>query len=640
MKIMKPSDKRDALRSAVSRSAVLLSAFFLSSFCSWCLCGEPSSLDPGLDRPYQLQVVLDFSENRFLTPIFQDQVERDLRDQLRQTYGPLAEVEVVRRHPLLREVQAKGLQQALDAWEELSEHKTHFVLIDYVDGRYKLQARQHDGGTGLSSPLVRQQQTIDRRLVARLAALLINSDFGLVGTVLEAGTDVRLAIQGGKRGTSLGRWLKKGDIFAVVRLHRQGSTVRSTRLPWAILQVAQEPRDGECRCRFFHRFEEDRLTSGKGILGYRGLQIATTTAPVRLRLIDDQTFQPLDRLRAHLSRDGFSGKARELTTDADGLAATEEAFANVAFVRILSGNSVVAQFPVPLVDERTVVCRVRVNPQTGLEALEFRKDLWVRRIYDDLLAGSARVAELNDLLGKSLPAALERARQGAKNLHEELNTLELERDQLIDLARQLKPRPAQLDLREGQQRLEELQQRQKRLAAFITQLEAAVKEAGSKKTQNLRQMLERARLLENLADFDQAIAHYEKFLAMDADQAKVKSHLEALKKSWAVRTMEHGQAREFLLKAWPRTEVAGLKAALAEAKKAFAVCKKNGDALTPRKLPGANLAHAANLHKRLDTLKGQDTEDNRAEARALVGVAQDLMQFHRDVNAFLTGVKK
>src|SRR5439155_8322904 len=100
-----------------------------SGFLIVCVCCLPSlaraDLDPGLKQPYHLQIVLHIADNRFLTPIFQEQVERELRDHLQLAYGPLAEVEVVRHHPLLRVVRTKGLQLALDGCDELSDRKTH-----------------------------------------------------------------------------------------------------------------------------------------------------------------------------------------------------------------------------------------------------------------------------------------------------------------------------------------------------------------------------------------------------------------------------------------------------------------------------------------------------------------------------------
>src|SRR5438067_1118494 len=128
-----------------------------------------AALDPELKTPYQLRVVLHIADHRALTPVFQQQLQRELAGQLQLTYGPLARVEVVRVHRLLKDIRARGLQ-ALDDWGELSGFKTHFVLVDYADGCYRLQARQHDGMTGMASPVIRRDQTPEPRLVARTAA--------------------------------------------------------------------------------------------------------------------------------------------------------------------------------------------------------------------------------------------------------------------------------------------------------------------------------------------------------------------------------------------------------------------------------------------------------------------------------------
>ena len=68
----------------------------------------------------------------------------------------------------------EGLQQALDAWTELSDFTTHFVLVDFAAGQYRIHARQHDGGTGMCPGVARQTQTADgmlresREVVVRL----------------------------------------------------------------------------------------------------------------------------------------------------------------------------------------------------------------------------------------------------------------------------------------------------------------------------------------------------------------------------------------------------------------------------------------------------------------------------------------
>src|SRR5262245_44225584 len=84
-----------------------------------CLCvPQPvrTALDPELKSPYQLRVVLHVAEQRMFTADFQNQLESQLRDQLRLTFGKLANVEVTRFHPLLNDIRVKGLQAALDSW--------------------------------------------------------------------------------------------------------------------------------------------------------------------------------------------------------------------------------------------------------------------------------------------------------------------------------------------------------------------------------------------------------------------------------------------------------------------------------------------------------------------------------------------
>src|SRR5262245_56629256 len=100
-------------------------------------------------KPYRLRVVLDVGKHRVLTDVFREQLRRELRDGLQASFGALAQVEVADTHPRLAEVRRDGLKAALDRWHYLTGVKTHFVLVDFIDGQYVLQARQHDGLTGL-----------------------------------------------------------------------------------------------------------------------------------------------------------------------------------------------------------------------------------------------------------------------------------------------------------------------------------------------------------------------------------------------------------------------------------------------------------------------------------------------------------
>src|SRR6516162_3229655 len=229
-------------------------AAVLLALCSLGLCGRARALDPELTTPYKVQVVLRVAPNRLLTPIFKEQLRRDLLQGLQAALGAMGQVEVIdlgqvpadKQEPLWQEVAAKGLQAGLDGPSRgTSEVKTHFVNVDYVDGQYEIQARQYDGLTGTATPAVRRERTPDRQFVARTAALLVDRDFGLVGTVTDGGDgqSVKVAFKGGGLKVPLDRWVKKGDVLALVQV-RDGQTRRES---WMLLQADAAPSaDGSC----------------------------------------------------------------------------------------------------------------------------------------------------------------------------------------------------------------------------------------------------------------------------------------------------------------------------------------------------------------------------------------------------------
>src|SRR5260370_30385794 len=158
--------------------------FLIASLCSLCLCGESSAqLDPEKDSPYQLQIVLRIADHPPLTPAFKDQVKRELRASLQDAFADLARVEITDTHLQLKEIESKGLQGALEGWKDISSQKTHFVLIDFRDGQYEIQAGQHDGFTGLARPLTRSPQAPDREFVAPPAPVPPGREFGRAGTL-------------------------------------------------------------------------------------------------------------------------------------------------------------------------------------------------------------------------------------------------------------------------------------------------------------------------------------------------------------------------------------------------------------------------------------------------------------------------
>ena len=134
---------------------------------------QSGRLDPESKVPYFWRVILKIQPHPLLSPTFRDQLKRDLEAALQPSLGTLGTVEVIdlastpRDHwdPLWQQFDDKGFA-ALESPRDLTGVKTHFLKLEYRDGLYQLEARQHDGFTGISSgyagfgsPVIRKQST-------------------------------------------------------------------------------------------------------------------------------------------------------------------------------------------------------------------------------------------------------------------------------------------------------------------------------------------------------------------------------------------------------------------------------------------------------------------------------------------------
>ncbi len=599
---------------------IVIGAFFTTT-------SARAALDPETKKPYQLQVVLQIGSNRVFTPLFQEQLERDLANQLKAIFGDLARVEVTRTHPLFNEIKTKGLNAALENWDALSERTTHFVLLDYVDGGYRIQTRSHEGLTGQAGPPSPPTHTHQRDELARTIAERIESAFSPVGTVTAVGKSVLLKLKGGELGVPFDRWIKAGHVFAVSRIVEEGGRRKAQRLEWALLEVLEPPAAGDCRCKYWHRYQEDDLGETPGTFGFRALRLPTTPGPVKVQLLDDTTLAPLEGVRVRVQKPG-AGKPVELITNRDGLAVTREVFDHLALVQVLSGDTVRARFPVVVMAGRTSVARVKIQPGgESLAPFETRRDAWLRRVYENARLSSDRARDLATQLHQSLDAALDAGRKSLPELDAEIKYLAAERDQLSRLAKEKNWR---FDPRAGDQELAELRKQAKELGDFVQRVESVLKEAGGEKALGLVQLLERARLFEAEADFDHAIRLYEQVVQASPAEKKVKAHLDRLKEGWAIKGEKHKQAREFVYQSWPVLDVAGLGKNMDRAQEALAACKEAGDKLTPLKFLRVNAGHTANLQKQLDTLKRRESEDNRNKAKTLAAIGETLIRLHQD----------
>ncbi len=594
------------------------------------------ALDTETTKPYPLKLVIHFANHPLLsTPYFQEQVQRELRDNLQVALGDLAKVEVVRDHPLLTEVEAKGLEKALDGWESLGTDKIHFVLIDFADGDYEIQTRQYDELSGLPSPVVRRRRTAERLLVARTAALMVDQDFGLVGTFDRDGDKVQVTLKGGGLGVPLEHWVKKGEVFAVALIVDQGSTgQRSVRAPWTLLQVLENPQNGVCSCQLWARFAPP-FPEVPGVVGYRCLKLGTARAPLRLRLVSDKLAKPLSSKPVQISAHGFQpGDDDEgLSTTADGLVKSNRRYQHVAFVRVLEGANVRANIPVPIVDERTISCELRDQKELeGQGQLQLRRDHWIARLYERMAVSQNISTKLNDLVDKFPEDARDAAERALKELNQDLKTLKEQGEYLRKEAGKLPP-GTNLKLEQGDQILQELEEGRQKLERYIEELTKSINK--NPKIQKSLQMAEQARRLEDEAEYDQAIELYEKILKGTEEKSPaLEERLKKLKEDWKLKDEEHEKARKFIYRTWPKLETAAaMKQKLDEVHKAFETCKKVGDYLSPRKILKVNLAHGKKLNKEKDTLR--DNEDDRRTAKTIGDVFDALTDLSVEVEAYL-----
>jgi hypothetical protein len=623
-------------------------AFLLASLCSLCLCGESFALDPETKTPYQLKVVLHFADNRLLTDVFRDRVERELHDGLQASFGDLVNVEVTREHPRLNDVLKNGLK-SLDGWKERSSVKTHFVLIDYAGVYYEIQSRQFDGLISQPSPVVRRDRTRDRDFVAKAAALLIEQDFGLLGTfgkwpgaVIDTpGEDSRVTVElkGAGLGVPLDRWIKAGDVFAAVQMPlieaAPGKPVRG-----ALLMVDAPPTGAAaaCVCRVFRRYATPRDSDG---VGYRCVKLGTVSAPLRLRLfqaLPDFGSGPLkDAVTVQIRHHGFDkedvGKIVTSTKNNDDSVDTSKqkdgVFDNVAFVSVFSaGDKPQARIPVPLFDDQPVPLSVNVASDAG-SLLAFRQAAWERAVNSAWQEQNELFRELTVLASKPEKRAesLKQIQEGLQRSRDDFNRLTTERAELV--------KAGPLNLPAADDRLKKINEGINELKDFLAKLEKIdVEENDPKKKQWLAQV-EQGRRLEADLEVDKALAVYDQVLKDGYEDENFKKHLTALHKEWMTKNEEHRKARAFIYEVWPTLDDVGLKDKLSDIKTYEATCKAAGDWRTLTKLFKATEAHAVRMKQELSELKPEINIDDEKQAKVIQEVSKGLVELARDVSEYL-----
>jgi hypothetical protein len=644
-----------------------------------------AQLDPEPKQPYLWRVVLTTKPHPLVTPEFRERVKRDVLAALQTGLGALGTVEVIdladlprdRWEPLWQQFDDKGFG-ALDAPRDLTGAKTHFLRIEYRDGKFLLETRQYDGFTGLSSPLVRTQSVRGPEQVGRTAGLMLDRDFGLTGTVepiAGKADEVKVLVRGAGLGPVTGL-VQVGDVFAVSAVRKTnrpapppvrtatgkiiapplGSVpppgLTSTPRDFTLLKVTDAAPDGTIRCAVLTRYQTALPVTG-GVIGYRCMKLGTVKAPVAVRLMssDGIVYKTASTVSVRATDTGFgpAGAAdpKEGLKDVCNFHATSAQFrsqrplSNIACVTVALGPSQAKQFPVPILSEDPITLPFDVDPAKEERAAFERAVLAAAsNAADARLAQTVcfeAVAKLidqqknGDALARA-KAGYEAADAADKGLTDEVARLK----EHLDKA----PNAAQL-LTKIEQNLTALRAYNAQLKGHIEKIAEVVKRENDPAIAALDVQAQainaRIRLLLADGNVEQALAAYTQLIQLVPDNADVKAQREKLAAEWKVKDDAHQKARDYLLKTWPAVAtIQDFKDSLPQLRAAVDTCKKNGDKWALRKLLAVFTAAGSKLNELvapLDTASEADRKllaDATNAGKVLAALEQELRGFVGD----------
>lgn len=644
------------------------------------LAAGPASaqLDTEPKTPYLWRVVVKAQPHPLVSPALREQVRRDVAAALQPALGHLGVVEVVDLADLPRDKWDSLWQQfedkgfaALDAPRDLNGAKTHFLTVEYRDGRYHLESRQHDGFSGLASPVVRRQSVRSPEMVGRTAGLMLDRDFGLVASAdpvnLPRGQEVkelRVTVRGGQLGP-LDRHVKAGDVFAlsqVVKTNRPApAPVRTatgkiiapppgsapppgyTANPRAftLLRVTDVAKDGTLRCGVLSRYENPVLP-GANVAGYRCMKLGTVEGTLAVRLVTtDPAYQKSVGLATvAASETGFpaSPDPKDLFkyNRESGLFRSDRPLANVACVTVSRAGSRPVRFPVPVLGGDPVSLPFELNDEIEREAEYVREAVAAHaRAADARNAQTVCFDATAKLIEKQRNAdALARAKGGYqaadaadRSVSDDLTRLRANPGKSAEAARLVAGTEKQLQA---------LREFNKQLDRHIKTLEEVVRRENDPRiaaTEIQAQALNaRIAVLLGAGDVEEAIVAYDQLLTLLPDDAAKKAERDRLKAEWAPKSEAHAKARQYLLRTWAAVAtIPDFRDSVPQLAREVQVCIDAGDRYTLRKLLtvfSAALVKLNDLVAALDPAADAKLLDDAKKAgEALAGLEARVTEF-------------
>ncbi len=629
-------------------------------------------LDPEAAVPYRLRVVIRFDTSPVFPPGFRTQVADAVKAALQTPLGEVGRVEVLdldavpedRREPLWREFVKDGWP-ALESpkFRELTGVKTHFLKVGFTGDGYRLEARQHDGSTGLASPVVRVKETRVPELVARTAGLMLARDFGPVGTVekLDREPDsVRVHFRGGAL-PGFDRFVKPGDVFAVSLVTEQtkpapkdeklrigAKTPEPVKVAVGrphqivLLRAAGPLADGACKCQVLTGYR-NAFPTGRNVLGARCLKLATVEATVELRVVDQQGKpQPGGGLLQVRATDiGFAAQldAQDGLELRGAVYRSPRPLRDVACVVISLGSGRAVPFAVPVLGDGPVTIRFDAKPEDAARAA-------LERACEDLRGrvAEARSAQLELLkaltrliiLGKNQEALARAtawlASQAAadKELTAELDRLKKDPGAKAEV-------PASLLESAGRQ-LAAIRAGRPDIEAKAQELQNAVAKAADpvrfEREFRAKELESQIKALIGRGEVPEALELYDELFKV-TQNPDAKAQKEKLTKEWEPKDDAHRQARAYVTDEWRKTTgLAAFRAAVQPLTEAAGVLAKYDDLLGLQNWVSSFEPAYARMKEVSDTLD-PNAESDREDLKALQGVLTAVRKVEEDARAKL-----
>lgn len=622
------------------------------------------ALDPEPNAPYRWQVGLRCAEHPILSDAVRKQLSRELRAALRAAIAPAGEVEVIDftkgadgTHPLLKAFEEKGWA-ALDPdpARELTGTKTHVLTVDYTDGVFHLAARQLDGFTGIASPVLRKQTTRAADQLGRVAALLVEPDFGPVGTAAAISGDaehVTVTFRGAAVAPP-GKWVKPGDVLMVAAVRdvpkpadpkkplpkdfRGQLPTTRTGVPYQYTLLKVEERvdaAGACKCVILTRFKDpfryDALDKdARRRTGLRVMKLATVETKIRLRLVGKDGSPHVRGSLIQVAGTDLDFSAQPGPDDVlkyeAGVYRSGRAFTNVACVQVGVEGGRVELFPIPVLGDDTVLLRFDVKAEDEERAV-FARDLndYVTKVAT--LAASQRA--LFDKVSKLLDLsknhdALTEAEAGQKRVTEGQKALAEELKQLRQ-----QPHAAEEPLKKlldgSEKQLAAMDKGRTDLDKTMALLRDAAKATTDPQTLEVefrsKELAERIKELTGRGDIPEALEAYEKLINLVPGQQDLKDAREKLLAEWRPKDEDHRKARDTMRKWGTLKSFDDYKENVYDLKRAAEVMAKKGDKLGLRKLLNTFDPAIAALGK-LSSETDAATEDGAKVAKEIQSVVE------------------